>query len=121
MIKKKVDVEVKTWSRCRSKRIKERTIAEVIDKVTTWRKLYYGIMMPVHDTGKMEIIRFSLDQAAEKVGVSKKSLDDYLLQLRFGSKFNFDFEKHKNEKVGKLRQMVNRRSEHSGKNKNLEF
>ncbi len=54
----------------------------------------------------MEMIRLTLDEAAEKVGVSKKSLDDYLLQLRFGSKFNFDFEKHKNEKVGKLRQMV---------------
>jgi hypothetical protein len=40
------------------------------------------------------------------VGVSKKSLDDYLLQLRFGKKFNFDFEKNKLEKVGTLRHFV---------------
>jgi hypothetical protein len=40
------------------------------------------------------------------VGVSKKSLDDYLLQLRFGKKFGFDFEHHKNEKVGVLRLFV---------------
>jgi hypothetical protein len=40
------------------------------------------------------------------VGVSKKSLDDYLLQLRFGKKFGFDFQKHKDDKVGTLRSMV---------------
>ncbi|MFM7852716.1 MAG: hypothetical protein ACKO96_12580 [Flammeovirgaceae bacterium] len=38
-----------------------------------------------------ELIRFSLEDAAQKVGVSKKSLDDYLLQLRFGKKYGFDF------------------------------
>ena len=40
------------------------------------------------------------------MSVSKKSLDDYLLQLRFGKKFNFDFQKHKNDKVGTLREFV---------------
>jgi hypothetical protein len=40
------------------------------------------------------------------VGVSKKSLDDYLLQLRFGKKFGFDFQKHKDDKVGCLRSYV---------------
>jgi hypothetical protein len=40
------------------------------------------------------------------VGVSKKSLDDYLLQLRFGKKFGFDFQKHKDDKVGVLRTYV---------------
>jgi hypothetical protein len=38
--------------------------------------------------------------------VSKKSLDDYLLQLRFGKKFGFDFQKHKDDKVGVLRSYV---------------
>lgn len=38
--------------------------------------------------------------------MSKKSLDDYLLQLRFGKKYGFDFSKHKNDKVGKLRYFV---------------
>ena len=44
-----------------------------------------------------------MEDAAAKVGVSKKSLDDYLLQLRFGKKYGFDFQKNKNEKVGVLR------------------
>jgi hypothetical protein len=50
--------------------------------------------------------RWSLEDAAKKVGVSKKSLDDYLLQLRFGKKYGFDFESNRNEKVGVLRSFV---------------
>ena len=52
------------------------------------------------------LVRYSLEDAAAKVGVSKKSLDDYLLQLRFGKKYGFDFQKNKNEKVGGLRSYV---------------
>ena len=45
----------------------------------------------------------SLEQAAIEVGVSKKSLDDYLSQIRQGRQNGFDFNKNKDEKVGKLR------------------
>ena len=49
--------------------------------------------------------------------MSKKSLDDYLLQLRFGKKFNFDFQKHKDAKVGVLRSYVKKsKNDHGGKN-----
>lgn len=54
----------------------------------------------------MQLQRWSLEDAAVKVQVSKKSLDDYLLQLRFGKKFDFDFEKHRDSKVGVLRSFV---------------
>ena len=50
-----------------------------------------------------QLRRMSLEEAAEKVGVSKKSLDDYLSQLRQGRTLGFDFNVHKNEKVGFLR------------------
>ncbi len=45
----------------------------------------------------------SLEEAAEKVGVSKKSLDDYLSQLRQGRALGFDFNKNQDNKVGDLR------------------
>ena len=45
----------------------------------------------------------SLEDSAMKVGVSKKSLDDYLSQIRLGRINGFDFNKNKDEKVGKLR------------------
>ena len=83
------------------KRTKERKIGFIIEKVSLWRKLYNG--MPDH-TGK--IIRYSLEEAANLVGVSKKSLDDYLSQLRKGRKYGFDFNKNKDEKVGALRTFV---------------
>jgi len=39
-----------------------------------WRRLYNGV------TGKDgQLVRYSLEDAAKKVGISKKSLDDYLL------------------------------------------
>ena len=42
-----------------------------------WRKYYNGF---TDENGKSE--RLSLEEAANKVGISKKSLDDYLLQIR---------------------------------------
>ena len=83
----------------KAKRTKERTISEIIDKVSTWRKLYNG------KSDESET-RWTLEEAASQVGVSKKSLDDYLLQLRFGKKFGFDFEASMDEKVGILRLFV---------------
>ena len=60
-------------------RTKERTIVEIVEKVSVWRKLYSGITMPNPEDGnRMQLMRYSLEDAAAMVGVSKKSLDDYL-------------------------------------------
>jgi hypothetical protein len=56
-----------------TRRTKERKISFVIEKVSLWRKLYNGIQ-----EGN-KIMRYSLEDAAKKVNISKKSLDDYLL------------------------------------------
>ena len=57
------------------RRTKERKIKFVVEKVSVWRKLYNGVELP--NSG--ETVRYSLDEAARLVGISKKSLDDYLL------------------------------------------
>ncbi len=57
-----------------------------------------------------QLRRMSLEEAADKVGVSKKSLDDYLSQLRQGRALGFNFNKFKDEKVGYLRQFVKENS-----------
>jgi hypothetical protein len=80
-----------------SRRTKERKIGDVIKKVAEWRRLYNGI----EEEG--EIIKKSLEEAAKQVGISKKSLDDYLLQLRNGRKYGFNFNEHKDDKIGILR------------------
>ena len=45
----------------------------------------------------------SLEEAAKKVGISKKSLDDYFLQLKNGKQNGFNFNEHKDDKIGILR------------------
>lgn len=51
----------------KEKRIKERGIGEVIEKVQAWRKLHE------------EDPKLNLDQAAQAIGISRKTLDDYNL------------------------------------------
>jgi len=84
------------------KRTKERKIGEILDKVLQWRRLYTGVTDP--STGQS--VKMSLEDAAVRVGISKKSLDDYLLQIRFGKKYGFNFNDHYNDKVGVLRAFV---------------
>jgi len=48
----------------------------------------------------------SLEDAAVEVGVQKKSLDDYLAQLRAGRTYGYDFNLRKKEKVGDLRRFI---------------
>lgn len=82
------------------RRIKERTINEVIQKVTLWRQLHKGVL----NQGKL--VRYSLADAAVKVGVKKKSLDDYLLLLRQARRYDFPFNKHLGDKIGVVRRFV---------------
>lgn len=53
--------------------------------------------------------KVSLMEAANEVGVSKKSLDDYYYQLRTGEKLNFDFMSHLDDKIGVLRNFIKRK------------
>ena len=96
----------------KEKRTKERKIGFIIEKVNAWRKLYNGFY---NENG--EHTRYSLDQAAKIINISKKSLDDYLLQLRLGRKYGFDFNKNKNERVGVLRVFVKNHRNSDGKDK----
>lgn len=48
----------------------------------------------------------TLSEAADMIGVCKKTLDDYAYQVQFGYQFNFDFEKNKSQKIGLLRTFV---------------
>ena len=82
-------------------RSKERKISRIITKVLKWRKLYNGSNEPAINKEK-----YSLTEAASKIGFSKKSLDDYLLQLRRGRILKFDFNANKNERVGVLRAYI---------------
>lgn len=70
-----------------------------------WRRLYQGVIEREAD-GTMWFRRYSLQEASFKVGISKRSLDDYLLHLRYGIKHGFDFEANKFAFVGQLRKFA---------------
>jgi len=61
------------------KRIKERVIGDVIQKVVLWRQMHDGI----EENGKK--VQIPLDVAAQK------TLDDYLFQIKFENFFFFFF------------------------------
>jgi len=83
-------------------RHKEREIGEVLDLVLKWRMLYAGVKDKI--TG--QIIKLTLEESAKKLKVAKKSLDDYLLQIRQAKQYGFDFQAHHGEKVGVMRAYV---------------
>ncbi len=87
--------EVEGDQKCR--RLKERKIKHVIEKVLKWRELYAGI------DSKDKI---PLEEGAKIVNISKKTLDDYLSQIKKGKKYGFNFNEHKNDKIGVLREFI---------------
>jgi hypothetical protein len=84
-----------------SRRTKERKIGYIVEKVSKWRRLSNG-----EQNSAGESFKLTLEEAAGRVMIAKKSLDDYLLQIRFGRKFGFNFQEHKDGKVGVLRAFV---------------
>ena len=79
-------------------RAKERCIEEVQEKVKQW----------IQQRDKMRDenpnMKRVAENAAKLVGIPKKSLDDYLHQLKMGAVNHFDFNTNKHEKIGVLRQ-----------------
>ncbi len=89
----------------KSKRAKEKKIGYIIKKVFEWKGFR-----------KYTDNKMSLIEAAKKVGLSKKTLDEYFNQIREGKKYNFDFNKHKKDKVNILRGYVKKMSNNNNLN-----
>lgn len=81
----------------RKMRASELSIEEALRKVCLWRRLYSGVIK------NGNLMRYSLNDAAKKVGIARKSLDDFLLQIRLGKQYNFDFKNNQKDRIGKLR------------------
>lgn len=47
---------------------------------------------------------YTTELAAEKFGINKRTLGDYYYQLKSARSYSFDFDKHKEENIGFLRQ-----------------
>ena len=88
----------------RNKRVKERCIGEVFEKVTKWRKLFDDGITTDRGVSK----KINLEVAASMIGISRKTLDDYYLQIKRATQMGFDFKAHSDKKMGFLRNYVKR-------------
>lgn len=84
----------------------------MVEKVALWRKLYTGFI-----DEKNEVVHMDLDTSATEIGIVKKTLDDYLLQIRNGKRYGFNFHKRRGEKIGELRTFVKEHKNTDEKNK----
>lgn len=73
----------------------------MLENVKLWRHL--------HSRDK----KMSLTDAAKVVGISKKTLDDYFLQLRLGELYGFDFKNNLDEKIGQVRAHIRKHEDKS--------
>ena len=89
----------------KTKRSKERTIKDVKNKVDHWKCLCKKLKEEQPSCKKIS------ERASLMVGIPKKSLDDYMHQIKLGESFNFDFEKHGCDKIGTLRQFNKKESQ----------
>lgn len=93
--------EVQEKEQFKPKKTKKRKIGQIIDKLKIWRSYYNGY---VNYYGKL--VKLSLYEAASRVGIPKKSLDDYLLQIKLGKSYGFNYNKHKDDNIGVLRAFI---------------
>ncbi|KAM3132305.1 hypothetical protein pb186bvf_015635 [Paramecium bursaria] len=82
------------------KRIKERYVFEAMEMVERWRNIYETRYI---ENGR--IVKFTLDQAAEQVGVPRKTLEDYYYQLKRAEKL-VDLQSYRDCKMGVIRKIV---------------
>lgn len=69
----------------------DQTIGQVINIVVVWRKLIEGVMIYDEQSSQPQLKRYSPEHAAQLIGLTKDTLDEYQLQLRLGHRFEFDF------------------------------
>ncbi|KRX08872.1 hypothetical protein PPERSA_08976 [Pseudocohnilembus persalinus] len=82
------------------RRDKERSIQFALEKVQQWKNIKeFGY---TNDNGEL-ITGLTQEQAAKVIGMSKKTLEDYSLQIRKAQQRGFSIESHLDEKMGILR------------------
>ena len=99
-----------TQDESKPKRSKERTISEVRETVEIWKRICHELKEAQPDAKQVA------EKAFEYVGIPKKSLDDYLHQIKLGAKYNFKFDKHGRSKIGRLRKYNKKHEEKEREN-----
>lgn len=104
-----VDVPVRTSHGGRGN---ERMISSVVHTLTKWKKLHdHGASDPAAAATGEHTTRLTWGQAATFINVPKKTLDDYMREVRMGHRNGFDFDQNSSKRFGVLRAFNRRRRE----------
>lgn len=88
----------------KNRRGNERKISDVINSLLFWRKLSLPGIFNAEARGK----KLNRQEAADVLKIPKKSLEDYMLQVRLAYERGFDFNMYSNTRFGVIREF-NRR------------
>ena len=93
------ETDIHEEAKVKTRRGNERLIGNVLDALTQFKELSkIGIMDPIRG-----LIKYKRHEAAQILNIPKKTLDDYLAQVKLAHSFGFDFQSHCEEKFGVLR------------------
>ena len=67
------------------------TIHHVLMRLLQWALLYNGILVPSYD-GEWDVKKYPFQQGANLLGVNRRTLDDYWLNVQRGFITLFNFE-----------------------------
>lgn len=78
---------------------------EIIHMVVQWIRLQDGAMELLAD-GTTQFIELNPEEAAAFVGMTKRSLQHYMLEIRHSFRFGFNFEAHRESPVSSMRRFL---------------
>ena len=84
--------------RNKNRRGNERKISEVIDALVRWEDL-----SKPKSNGRKLLKKYNKQEAADKIDIPKKSLEDYMCQIRIAKSHGFDFNMYSNTRFGVIR------------------
>jgi len=83
----------------KARRGNERKISDVIESLVKWRKLSASRYLSTGRKGK----KLNKQEAADILRIPKKSLEDYMLQIKIAYENGFDFNMYSNTRFGIIR------------------
>ena len=92
---------------------RSRKIGDVVKFVYAQRKYFNGFYNDLD-----EKVKLNLEEASKKVGIKRKTLDDYLKQIRKAREKGFDFNKNKDKPISELRDFNEGKKNKNNKNNN---
>lgn len=80
-------------------------MAEIMQMVVDWTRLQEGVEELLPD-GSTQYIELSPVEAAKFIGMTKRSLQHYTLEMRHSNRFGFNFRAHRFCPVSSMRRFL---------------